>query len=257
MSLPNETGHKKNEANFGKLIAKCLGFGALYKPSNKMLEIFFLTTMHMQAQGILDALKTSRRALATATNTRNAMSKPVKGLATRVINSLASTGASEKTVKDTRSIVNKLQGIRTGPEPTVEAQVPGGATAGDTGENTSISPKTISISQQSFDMMMDNLARLITLLLSEPLYQPNEADLRIDALQKLYDNLVEANNKVIEATTVYENDLIKRDKFFYSPKTGMVDVALDVKKYAISIFSANSPEYKMVRSLTFRNIERK
>ena len=65
------------------------------------------------------------------------------------------------------------------------------------------------------------------------------------------------NEAVIESKIPYTAALDARDLIMYDPETGLVAQALTVKKYVLSLFGAQSPKYKEVNALTFRNINRK
>ena len=43
----------------------------------------------------------------------------------------------------------------------------------------------------------------------------------------------------------------------YAPKTGMVDLILEVKKYAKGAFGATSAKYKQISGLKLRKLPRK
>ena len=49
------------------------------------------------------------------------------------------------------------------------------------------------------------------------------------------------------------NARITRNDILYKEKTGIVDIALDVRAYVKSIYGATSPQYKQVSKLSFRN----
>lgn len=49
-----ETGRARNVANFGTLIAFCVGYGGDYKPTNPLIEMPGLQTLLRQAQAALD-----------------------------------------------------------------------------------------------------------------------------------------------------------------------------------------------------------
>ena len=45
------------------------------------------------------------------------------------------------------------------------------------------------------------------------------------------------------------------DSTLYNPLSGLVQTALDVKKYVKSVFGASSPQFKQVSGLEFSNIK--
>ena len=63
------------------------------------------------------------------------------------------------------------------------------------------------------------------------------------------------NTDLINAYTNWSNSRIQRDTILYNPLTGLVQTALEVKKYVKSVFGATSPQYKQVSSLVFNVIK--
>ena len=114
--------------------------------------------------------------------------------------------------------------------------------------------KQISVSQQSYDSIMESFKKLIDLVSSEPTYKPNEVDLQIATLTTQAADLAAKNTDVVNATTTLSNGRIARNKTLYTPKTGLYDVAQEVKKYVKSVFGATSPEYKQVSKIKFTNL---
>ena len=113
----------------------------------------------------------------------------------------------------------------------------------------------ISSSQLSYDNRLDNLDKLIKYLANVTEYTPNEDDLKITALKDVYTDLEEKNKAAKEIGEPLTNARIARNKILYTPKTGLVDTALAVKKYILSVFGAATPEYKQVSKLKFHNIK--
>jgi hypothetical protein len=143
------------------------------------------------------------------------------------------------------TLVRKLQGRRSTPKMTDEEK--------KTAEAEGKAVNEISSSQMSYDSRLDNFDKLIKLLTSEPEYSPNEADLKIDSLTTLYNDLNTKNTAVINATVPLNTARIARDQVLYTPLTGIVDISVDVKTYVKSVFGATSPQYKAISGLKFIN----
>ena len=247
MASTSETGHAKNVANFEDLISFCNGYGGSYNPSKAILQIGNLTTLHGNAQNSITGVTSSKTAFANATNARQTGFDPLKKLCTRIVNALDATDATDKMVKDAKTINNKIQGKRAEVKPKA-APAPGSEAAED---------KTISVSQQSYDALVDNFGKLIDLVGTEPTYTPNETELQISTLQTNLGNLKATNTAVINSYTNYSNSRITRDSILYGQTSGLVDVALEVKKYVKSVFGATSPQYKQVSKLEFKRPKKK
>lgn len=247
MPSTSETGHAKNVANFEDLISFCNGYGASYNPSKTILTIVNLTTLHANSQSSITKVNNSKILFGNATNARQAAFNPLKKLSTRIVNALDATDATDKLVKDARSINNKIQGKRAD-DKTKPVTASGTEAAED---------KSISVSQQSFDSLIENFSKLIDLVGTEPTYTPNETELQISTLQTTLGTLRAANTAVINTYTDYSNYRITRDNILYTSTTGLVDIALEVKKYVKSVFGASSPQFKQVSKLEFKRPKKK
>ncbi|HMK06982.1 MAG TPA: hypothetical protein VK476_05585, partial [Flavobacterium sp.] len=117
-------------------------------------------------------------------------------------------------------------------------------------------PVTISSSQQSYDQLIQHFAGLVSVLVSESSYTPNEAELKITALNSKQIDLVAKNNNVSTAYAAISNSRIARNKTLYDDNIGLVDTALEVKKYIKSVFGATSPEFKEVNKIQFKNFKK-
>ncbi len=245
MASTSETGHAKNVANFEDLISFCTGYGASYNPSKAAIQIAALNTLHTNGKNSLTGVISTKTAFTNATNARQAAFDPLKKLCTRIVNALDATDATDKMVKDAKSINNKIQGKRSGDKPTPP---PAGAT--DAAED-----KTISVSQQSYDSLVENFDKLIQLVSSEPTYTPNETELQVSTLTTTLGNLKTTNTAVITSYTNYSNSRITRNSILYAATSGLVDIAGDVKKYVKSVFGATSPQFKQVSKLEFKKVK--
>jgi len=241
MPSTSETGHAKNVANFQDLISFCTGYGAAYNPSNTRLSLAQLTALYTLAQQKLADVKTEKTAFDNATNERVIIFDGLKQLATRITNAFAASGTTDEAVKDVQTINRKIQGARAEKLPEPDPANPGAPL-----------PASHSVSQQSYDNLLDSFSSLITTLSGNPLYTPNEADLQMAALQTKQTSMQTATTAVTNTYTDYSNAIISRDEKLYDEETGLVATAGDVKKYVKSIFSASSPEYAQVSGLQFK-----
>jgi len=242
MASTTETGHAKNVATFEDLISFCTGYGAAYNPSRAALKLPALTAQLAAANAALQAVKTAKTAYDNATNAREVVFKGLKPFATKMVSSLAATEAARQTVDDAKSVNLKIQGRRAKKVdmPDEAARAAGAPT-----------PKTASVSQQSFDKQIDHFAQLLAILAAEPKYLPNENELKLPALNTLLADLKAKNTAVSNAYTALSNARIARDKALYAEGTGLVEVAKDVKLYVKSVFGTSSPQYKQTTGLQF------
>ncbi len=168
----------------------------------------------------------------------------LKPLGTKIVNALAVSGVSVQVIESAKTINRKLQGKRASSTPPPPPPPTDGTTPPPA--------DTVSSSQQSYDNLIEHFNALIELVSSHSEYNPNEADLKVTALQTYKTALKTANTAMLSPNTAWSNARIARDTILYAEITGLVDVALDVKSYIKSIFSASSPQYKQVSGLQFR-----
>lgn len=112
MASTIETGHAKNVATFEDLTSFITGYGATYNPSKAALKLPALITQLAAASATLQAVKVAKTANDNATNSRELAFKPLKPLATRIMNALAATDAETQTLDDAKSTNMKIQGKR-------------------------------------------------------------------------------------------------------------------------------------------------
>lgn len=235
MNSKSETGHARNVANFENEISFCAAYGTAYNPSKESLKLESLNALLIRARASLSEVTGAKTRLDLAVNERQTLFNPLKPLSTRIINALQATDTSRQTIDDAKSINKKLQGKRSTTQPPADEE-----------------KRVISASQQSYDSLTDNFSKLINLISSEPAYTPNEEELKVETLHTLLKELHTANTNVINAYTVYSNALISRDSTLYADETGLVHTATSVKKYVKSLFGTNSPQYKQLSKLIFK-----
>lgn len=255
MASTSETGHPINVANFEDLISRCIGYGLSYQPSKPVLQIPALQALRSTAQANLSAVNSAIVVLVNAINSRKLAFDPLKPLATRIVSALDATSATDELVKDARTLNRKIQGKRKGetkpPSTTPVPPVPPTGT-GPTPIPTPVpTPEQISVSQQSYDSLLENFNKLILLVASEPSYTPNEVDLQVATLTTLAATLAAQNTVVIDATTALSSARIARNHTLYDDNTGLYDIQLEVKKYVKSVFGASSEEYKQISKIKF------
>lgn len=241
MASTSETGHSKNVNNLETMISYCTGYGVTYNPSNSDILLSELITLHTDSKASVKLVKTTETPFNDIEGQRKLIFKPLKPLSTKVLGAIRSSGAPLTVIADAETINRKIQGKRADNSvvetPTEEA------------------PKDkISVSQQSYEMQIDHLEKLIELADVEPKYNPNEIPLQVATLTSYKTQLETINSAVKNIYTPYSNAMIARDKKLYDPATGLVARAQLVKNYVKSIFGASSPEYKQINKLRFKTI---
>lgn len=245
MSSISESGHAKNVANFETLISFVTAYGTAYNPSRESIKLPALQTILTSAKSSLSALNVVQPNYSNAVAAREVAFAPLSKLITRVNNALKASDTTSQIDESAKTIIRKLQGRRATPKITNKEG------AALTAEGKEVNQ--ISTSQLSFDNLVENLNKLIMLLTSIPLYNPNEEELKVSTLTALYNDLTSKNTDVLTATVPLSNARISRNDILYKEIVGLVDTAADVKLYIKSVFGATSPQYKQVSKLNFVN----
>lgn len=207
-----------------------------------------MTDLQTNAKASLQQSKTTKTSFDNATNARQLAFKDLKPLATKVVNALAVSGATALAVADAKTINRKIQGAKANggtKTPTTPAD-PNAPTPTD---------KTISTSQQSYDSMIDHFTKMIETVSQDANYKPNETELKVATLKTKLDSLKSSNTDLVNGFTNWSNARINRNNTLYNPLTGLVQTALEVKKYVKSVFGATSPQFKQVSGLEFANVK--
>ena len=234
----SETGHAKNVANFQDLIASVIGYGAIYNPSKTILKLANLQSKQVAELTNISTVITKNTAFNNAVNDRAIEFSDVRSLSTRFGNAFSSTDASDEKVNDVKGFNRKIQGKRA-------------STAAKTTDPSTPAPKSISASQQSYDKIVQHWNAQVAIAQTETSYIPNENSLKIVALVAKGAAMLAKNNAVGTEYINVSNARIARDKGLYTDKTGLVDIANEVKDYVKSIFGYTSPEYKQISKIKF------
>jgi hypothetical protein len=235
----NETGHALNVAHFQQLISFVDSWGAPYAPSNTTILLTALNTKLTDSSSAMAEVGNSLALNKTAVNDRENTFSGLGKLATRIMNYYESTGADQNRIDDVRTLKRKIEGARAKP------LVDDPATPEDESKNG------VSTSQRSYTQLIEHLKNMIDLLANDPLYAPTEADLKLTALNTLVTALQSANDYVIETFTAISNKRGDRNAIMYNDPSGLVDLALFVKKYVKAAFGVDSLQYSQVKDLEF------
>ena len=243
MPAYNETGHAINVANSEKLTVEVTSFGTAYNPSKLSLKTAQLTIETNKAKAALLDVVSKNTIFNNITNTRSDLFDSLRPLSTRIVNTFIASGATPQKIKDAKVFLRKIQGKRATPIKNLPVNPEAPA------------PVSISASQQSYTQITMHFAGLLDLVKSEAGYTPNEADLKIAALDAKYADLNAKNTAVLNAHTAVSKARINRDKILYTEGTGIVDNAKLVKTYVKGAFGSTSMEYKKVSAIKFRIVK--
>lgn len=235
-----ESGYAINIANFENLISYCTAFGPAYNPSNPQIKLTALSAQLTAAKTAIAGVNSALNQYNNATADRENAFEPLNRLATRTINAVAASGADDARIKDIKPIIRKLRGERAKALPEEPANP------------TAPAPKSVSVSQLSFENKLLNLETLIQLLSGIPTYQPNEPELSVEGLQDLLTDLRTKNSAAKAASTALSNARILRNDTQKNPVSGLAATAREVKMYVKSLYGYSGEQYKQISGLIFK-----
>lgn len=239
----NQTGHEQNVVNLGVIIARVNTFQAGYNPSRTEFTIPGLAELKTNGETVITSWNLAEHVLKNSISARTSAFTNFDGLITRSINALRISGASEQTIDQAEAIVRELRGDRASNGPTEEEIAAAKAKGGELKQNV--------LHHSTFDSKIENFKKYIQFLSLASEYNPNEAELKIDALNNKLSDLKTANHNFNNTDAALNAARLERNAVLYTNNTGLVDIALGVKLYVKSAFGATSSEYKSISDIQF------
>jgi hypothetical protein len=241
MASTSETGHAKNVANFSLLLAYLREMGTDYNPANVNILLTALEVKEGAAKAAMKAVTDALIPWKNAINERDREYMGMSKMATRVINALAGSGVPADILKDARGVVNKIVGKSTRKKKEPDPNNPEG--------------KTISTSQMSFDNRIANFELLVAMVKGQTKYNPNEANLKVTALEAYITRLGGVNATVNQTETALNKKRDLRYVVLYEPVFGLPDLTGTIKKYVKSVVGGDSPIYKRIAKIQIKKID--
>lgn len=239
------TGHLVNVTNYKTLVKDIIDLQSNYNPKIVRLQIENLQTVSVNATDSINEMHNAYQAYIKAVKERETAYDLLGALILRSFNAFKVSDVDEKIIETAKSFVRKMQGKRAGKKFTEEEL----AALAAEGKNV----KQISTAQMSYTYRFEFYDQYIIIVANEPNYAPNEEDIQVASLNSHLEIARNCNEMVAITESKLKDARIKRNKVLYAPKTGLVPIALDIKEYIKSVFGANSPEYKKIAALSFKN----
>jgi hypothetical protein len=242
-----KTGIVKQVANFEKLVSTATALGAGYNPTKGSNKLPALKALLDEAYQSLQTVKATETKYTNATNARMEAFTGIDKLVTRMVNALACSDASDQSIEDAMMVKQKMYGSK--PSAT---SAPRKKSSDSTGASTAIEdpPSHKSVGMRDYDNQAALFGKLVTMLESEPLYQPNEPDLQVKSLAAITTLLRERNHAVNNALAVLKVAKTNRNALLFA--NGIYKVAKSVKRYIKSAFGAQSEQFASIGGLEFK-----
>ena len=241
--MSNESGDLKLLANFRKLI-DLISADTDYKPSNATLKSPGLETQHATAVAAAHDVPAKFAINMTAISDREAAFADLNSLMSRVHGLAKASGASAQQIDDLSTFKRKLISKRKAKTKVITAAA-GEAPAAET-------EKQRSSAQLSYDNQVGHVRGYLGVLGTMSAYKPNEADLKLPALNDFVDDLQAKNDAVSSTFVPLSQARGLRDQLLYQADNSVVNTALLAKEYVKGAFGTNSQLYKQVKGLEFK-----
>ena len=242
----NSPRHSENVTNFGVLYSKTTTYGSKYNPSNELYAPSNLQKIKADGESALNQVNFAEVNYKSAISAQTESFEGFDQYITRVANTLNICGASSQIIEQGQSIIRQLRGKRVS-ELLSNDELALAKEKGDESKQNTIHNSTINIK-------IENFGKLYTFLGNIPQYNPNEADLSINAMEEKLSGLKSKHEVVTNAKIALEVARNNRDKILYKLDTGLVDIALSVKQYIKAAFGASSTEFKQISAIHFSKL---
>lgn len=237
----NETGYYKNVANLNLLIGYITSYGAQYAPSKDAIKLVNLQDLYQSASLQITTVQDAKNNYSQKVDSREDAFKNIKKFSTRIVANLSGTNVTEQTIKDAKTINAKIQAAK--------AKKPNTSNP----DNLDPTATSHSTSRQSYDSLYENFNDMVSLLNTAPGYDTTQNEFLTTELANYANQLKDANDEINTAVVQVTNKRIERNNLLYTPTSGLVDTALDAKKYIKGLFGASSQQFKTINSINFKN----
>jgi len=240
--MANESGDLKLLANFRKLI-DLVSADNNYKPSNAALKPPALEAQHAAGLAAAHEVPATFGTNMAAISDRETGFAEVPATMSRLHGLARASGARSETITDLNTFKRKLTPRRKPKARTAAAD----ATAAPTETE-----KQHSSSQMSYDNQIGHIRGYLGVLGTVGDYKPNEADLKLPALQSWVDDLQAKNDAVSSTFVPLSQARAERDNLLYTNENSIVNTALLVKEYVKGAQGTRSPLYQQIKGLAFK-----
>ncbi len=243
--MPNESGDLKLLANFRKLI-DLVSADTDYRPANPRLQPTTLEAQHATGVAAAHDVPAKLATNMTTISDREAAFADLNSLMSRVHGLAKASGASAEQLEDLNSFKRKLISKRKAKTRVVPAA------AGGTSAAATQTEKQRSSAQLSYDNQVGHVRGYLSVLGTLSSYDPNEADLKLPALNNFVDNLQTKNDAVSSTFVPLSQARGLRDQLLYQADNSVVNTALLAKAYVKAAFGSDSQLYNQIKGLEFK-----
>lgn len=237
MASKFETGHFKNLSNFGTLVTY-LATQPAYAPDAAELTVPQLQDFLANMEDATNQLVADAQAAQQLINDRQQIFEQTRKLARKIMLYLESNITDEAAIKDVRTHYNDMQSKKVTKVQTIN-------------DDGSTSEKSYSSNRLSYTSMAEHFQKMVERLKTVQGYAPTDNSIRIDTLEDLSSELHNANSSIAASFVTVTNSRNTRDHLMYGKNTGLVDLAMRIKKYLKYKYGTNSDQYHFAHKLKY------
>jgi hypothetical protein len=237
--MTTEGGNQKVLSNFHKLI-EFVSADPNYNPSNSLIVVSALQAKETAVSAAMDDVANKNAPNKTAIRERIEAFEALAPTARQVRNVAKGSGEPEAALANLDTPLRKLSGGRASAKIKDDPNTPEDESAGQH-----------SASQMSYDNRTGNWRSFIALVKELTKYKPNEAHLRVPALEAYADHIEAKNNAVVSTFVAFNQARVLRDQLLYLNDDSVVNLAALVKAYVKGAMGVDSPLYKLIKGLEF------
>jgi hypothetical protein len=223
--------------NFRKLIDRCAA-DPNYKPTNPLYSISALEAQYAAGIAAMQDIDVKLAPYKASVNERKIAYDQIPKLYRRSRNNLKASGASQELLDDAETLIRKITGKRKDPKLRDDPSTP---------ENEASTQH--SAAQLSYESILGNVRAYNEMVKNEPLYVPNEVDLKTISLEDVADDLEAKNNAVSSSFPPASQARTLRDGLLYNNQNNIINAALRVKDYTKAM--ADDTLFKSIKGLKF------
>lgn len=237
--MTTEGGHLKVLSNFHKLV-EFVSADPNYNPSNPLIVVSALQAKETVVSAAVDDVANKNAPNKTVIRERAEAFEALAPTARQVRNVAKASGESEAALANLETPLRKLSGVRASAKIKDDPNTPEDESEGQH-----------SASQMSYDNRTGNFRSFIALVKELTKYKPNEANLKVTALEAYADDIESKNNAVVSTYVPLNQARVLRDQLLYTNEDSVVNLAALVKAYVKGAMGSDSPLYKLIKGLNF------
>jgi hypothetical protein len=246
-----ESGHAVNANNVIEKINVINRHQTEYNPSNPAIKLPSLLLTSKDVKAAVDKVASAKTAFTNATTSRKQSYVKMSKMVQQVIHLLKSSEATPEQILQGNALYSKFKSERIKDLPDEEELKATAAAKGETAEL----PKNISVSQQGFINRLAHFRDIILFLKTVTGYNPNEAELKIEALEAFADSVEALNGEKSKAVDEWSKAIKGRNNVMYKEPDGAYHLAVKIMNYVAGSQLKDSGFYKELMKYPVRSFK--